>query len=279
MLLAQGRGVKSVANTCYWAQTAEDNQCALFTIGSDCTQFRASEVSWEAVSVAESQPTNSVPVFNGFSRWVDFLWREVSSNQTSAACGLHTFSNAGAAHRNFALSQDPRAWRALGKASVSKAEEEYDARAVFHIQAESDALAGQEGSALSGVVLRSVDLATTPSMAGQLVYMALHLNASAGSPDHFALAIDNGNGHFVRAAGSSEQRAGSQVAPEMSARAGGGQSGSFAVYTHQAELGLSGTARFALLADSACLADGGCRAAISGPFVVAVVGTPMDDAQ
>ena len=278
MLLAQGRGVKSIANTCYWAQTADDNQCALFTIGSDCTQFRASEVSWEAVSVAENQPTNSVPVFNGFSRWVDFLWREVSSNQTSAACGLHTFSNEGAAHRNFALSQDPRAWRALGMASVSKAEEEYDARAVFYIQAESDAPTGQDASAASGVVLRSVDLATTPSMAGQLVHVALHLNTSAGSPDHFTLAIDNGNGHFVRAAGS-KQRARTKVAPEMSARAGGGQSGSFAVYTHQAELGLSGAARFALLADSACLADGGCRAAISGPFVVAVVGTPMDDAQ
>ena len=116
-------------------------------------------------------------------------------------------------------------------------------------------------TAAGSVLLVSLDLAATPSLAGRAVYVALTARVPHGA--HLTLAIDPGDGDFRY----SDDGAGS------------GEGGSvWQVKSYQAILASNGTARFAAFSWHAASGGSGDAVQLSGPVAVAAVGTPFSGA-
>lgn len=109
------------------------------------------------------------------------------------------------------------------------------------------------------MLLVSLDLATTPSLAGRSVYVALMARVPQGAS--LTLGIDPGDGDFRYSDGGGGQAAASTA---------------WRVESYQAILKTNGTARFAVFSWQQ-RPDGGA-VQLSGPVAVAAVGTPFSGA-
>ena len=121
----------------------------------------------------------------------------------------------------------------------------------------------------SSVLLLSLDLATTPSLAGQPVYMAL--TARVPSDVFLTLAIDAGNGVF--------RYSDDGTTPPIAARVGEAATATvWQLRSYQGILMNNGTARFAAFCWRQSVGAGGAAVQLSGPVAVAAVGTAFSGA-
>lgn len=126
--------------------------------------------------------------------------------------------------------------------------------------------------AVQSVLVASVDLATTPSLAGRAVYFALQAQlpaAATAAAIGLIMGIDSGNGTWqysdARATRESAQPPATVAASEGARMHAPGKE--WAVVSYQAVLWTNGTARFAVFS------MGGADILLSGPIAVAAVGT------
>jgi hypothetical protein len=292
VLLAAAKGVRLTANTCYWDnEPSEVNQCALVTAGGNCSRFYAEDISWDAnvPSYYYLKDGRHAVRMAGFSKWVDIIDPSVGSGTflglpyVGEACNsFHTYSGQEVVQRNYVrpcLSEHgqttwwdckydqvatPRFPRhpAGAVSMVPAAGVEWDAHPVYNWTL--DAVS-------SSVLLLSLDLATTPSLAGQPVYMAL--TARVPSDVFLTLAIDAGDGVFRYSDD------GTTTTTPTAARAGAAATATvWQLRSYQGILMNNGTARFAAFCWRHSVGAGGAAVQLSGPVAVAAVGTAFSGA-
>jgi hypothetical protein len=141
---------------------------------------------------------------------------------------------------------------------------------------------GRQGGAstVQSVLLANLELATTPSLAGKAVYIALQAQLPASETSvRLTLGIDTGDGEWQYSDDHGSER------EPMAAGGGNHARGEWSTFSYQAMLRMNGTARFAVFnwqqpqqQHGGGGDGGGGTVLLSGPVAVAAVGTRFSGA-
>lgn len=282
ILLGTARAVQIRGNTAYWDNDpSPTNQMALITAGGNCSRFFARDISFASNSASYyylKRPTGARMA--GFSKWVEMLEPSVGTGvftappYTGQSCNyFHTYAGDMVKQQNFAANfagESNDQWsqvatsrwgKPLGTkyATINQLDDLWDGQAIYNWTRPPNV-------PVQSAVVCSLELATTPSLAGTAVYLSVlaRLPASTATPNpvFLTLGIDPGDGKF-------RYNDGDDTAQQLAMR----RVGEWTTFSYQAVLNTTGLARFAMFnwqkSPGGLITD---VVQLSGSLVVAPVG-------